>query len=118
MSTTQSNEHGEAYLWDRQSWLAWFLQLQFDFTFRNIWQYVDPSAPDASYLITIEPEDPLTIDKLIARLNNERAEPTWVWDADERPEEEKSRRPRAPVPAKFDDIKEEYTMRLKSYSIQ
>ncbi len=117
-TTTQSNEHSEAYLRDRQSWPAWFLQLQFDSTFRNVWQYVDPSAPDAPHLIAVEPEDPPTIDELINRLNNERAEPTRAQDTDERPEEEKGRRPRAPVPAKFDDVKEEHVARLKSYSIQ
>jgi hypothetical protein len=41
-----------------------------------------------------------------------------VWDADERLEEEKGRQPRAPVLTKFDNIKKEYSVHLKSYSIQ
>jgi len=117
-TSSQPNERSEAYLRDRRSWPAWFLQLQFDSTFRNIWQYVDPSAPDAPHLIAVEPTDPPTIEELIASLNDERTEPTRAWDADGRPEEEKGRRPRAPVPAKFDDIKEEHSARLKSYSVQ
>jgi hypothetical protein len=115
--TTQSNEHSDAYLRDRQSWPAWFLQLQFDCTFRNIWQYVDLSAPDAPYLIAVEPDNPPTIEELISRLNDKRARPTRAWDANKRLEEEKDRRSCAPVPAKFDDVKEEHTTRLKSYSI-
>jgi hypothetical protein len=66
--------------------------------------------------MAVEPEDPPTIDELIARLNSERAEPTRAWDVDGRPEEEKGRRPQAPTPAKFDDIKEEHAARLKSHS--
>jgi hypothetical protein len=117
-NTTQSNKHSDAYLRDRQSWPAWFLQLQFDYTFRNIWQYVNPSAPDAPHLIAVEPDDPPTIEELISRLDNKRARPTQAWDANKRPEEEKDKRPHAPMPAKFDDVKKEHTTRLKSYSIQ
>jgi hypothetical protein len=41
-----------------------------------------------------------------------------MWDVDERPEAEKGTRPRAPRPAKFKDIKEEYSFRLKEYAIK
>jgi hypothetical protein len=41
-----------------------------------------------------------------------------MWDIDERLEAEKGARPRAPRPAKFDDIKEEYLFRLKEYAIK
>ena len=71
---TTTPENSEAFLRDRQSWPAWFLQLQFDSTFWNVWQYVDPSAPNAPYLIAVEPEDPPTIEQLIAKLDEERAE--------------------------------------------
>src|SRR5215469_12204983 len=117
-ATTTTPESSEAFLRDRQSWPAWFLQLQFDSTFRNVWQYVDPSAPDAPHLIAIEPEEPSTIEQLIAKLDKERSEPTRAWEADERPEAEKGRRPRAPTPAKFDDVKEEYSLRQKAYALQ
>jgi len=41
-----------------------------------------------------------------------------VWDADKRLEAEKGARPQPPRPAKFDDIKEEYSFRLKEYAIK
>jgi len=118
MLTTTSIEHGEAFLRDRQSWPAWFLQLQFDSTFRNVWQYVNPSALDAPHLIAAEPQSPPTINELLDKLNDERAEPTRAWDMDERLEAEKGARPRAPRSAKFEDIKEEHAARLKSYTIE
>jgi hypothetical protein len=55
---------------------------------------------------------------MIEQLNVERNTPLVVWDADERPEAEKGARPRAPRPAKFEDIKEEYSFRLKEYAIK
>jgi hypothetical protein len=36
--------------------------------------------------------------ELISRLDDKRAKPIQAWDTDKRPEEEKSKRPRAPVP--------------------
>jgi arginine utilization protein RocB len=60
----------------------------------------------------------LTIDQIIEQLNVERNTPLAVWDADERPEAEKGARPRPPRPAKFKDIKEEYSFRLKEYAIK
>ncbi|PMD18558.1 hypothetical protein NA56DRAFT_726601 [Hyaloscypha hepaticicola] len=112
--STQSNEHNEAFLRDRRIWPAWYLRLQFECTFRNIWQYVNPSAPNAPHLIAAEPADPPTIEELIDSLNKERTEPVRAWDADERPEEAKGRRPRVPEPARFDDVKEEHSARLES----
>ncbi|PMD57229.1 uncharacterized protein K444DRAFT_615690 [Hyaloscypha bicolor E] len=41
-----------------------------------------------------------------------------IWDTDRRPEAEKGVRLRAPRPARFDDIKEEYSFRLKEYAIK
>ncbi|PMD58047.1 uncharacterized protein K444DRAFT_614609, partial [Hyaloscypha bicolor E] len=41
-----------------------------------------------------------------------------IWDADGRPEAEKEVRPRAPRLACFNNIKEEYSFRLKEYSIK
>jgi len=55
---------------------------------------------------------------MIEQLNVERNTPLVVWDADERPEAEKGARPWAPRPAKFEDIKEEYSFRLKEYAIK
>jgi len=55
---------------------------------------------------------------MIKQLNVERNTPLAVWDADERLEAKKGARPRAPRPAKFDDIKEEYSFRLKEYAIK
>jgi hypothetical protein len=117
MSTTNQPSDQTVYLRDRRSWPAWFLQLQFDSTFRNIWQYVNPSAPDAPHLIAIEPADSPTIKELITSLNIEHAQPTRIWNADSRPEKEKDICPRAPIPARFDDVKDEHTARLKSHAI-
>jgi hypothetical protein len=36
-----------------------------------------------------------------------------MWDRDKRPEAEKGARPRAPWPARFDDIKEDYKRTLE-----
>ena len=113
-----SPERSEAFLRDRASWPAWFLKLQFDSTFRNIWQYINPKAADAPHLIAVEPADPPTIEELLAKLDYKRTEAIRAWDADERPEAERGRRPKAPDPAKFDDIKEEYAARLKTYTIE
>ena len=55
---------------------------------------------------------------MIEQLNVERNTPLAVWDADKQLEAEKGARPRAPRPAKFDDIKEEYLFRLKEYAIK
>ena len=55
---------------------------------------------------------------MIEQLNVERNTPLIVWDADERLKVEKGARPRAPRLAKFDDIKEEYSFRLKEYAIK
>jgi hypothetical protein len=41
-----------------------------------------------------------------------------IWDVDKRPEAEKGARLRAPCPARFNDIKEEYSFRLKEYAIK
>jgi len=41
-----------------------------------------------------------------------------MWDANERLEAEKGARLRPPRPAKFDDIKEEYSFRFKEYAIK
>ena len=117
ISTINQPSDQTVYLRDRRSWPAWFLQLQFDSTFRNIWQYVNPTAPDAPHLIAVEPADPPTIEELIASLNIERAKPTQIWDTDSRPEKEKGIRPRAPILARFDDVKEEHAIRLKSHAI-
>jgi len=76
-----------------------------------VWQYVDLSTPNAPYLIAVELEEPPTIEQLIAKIDKERAKVVQAWEADERPEAEKGRRPRAPTPTKFDDVKEEYAAR-------
>ena len=55
---------------------------------------------------------------MIEQLNVERNTPLVVYDADERPEAEKGARPQAPRLAKFDNIKEEYSFRLKEYAIK
>jgi len=51
-------------------------------------------------------------------LNVERNTPLVMWDANERLKAGKGARPRAPRPAKFDNIKEEYLFRLKEYAIK
>jgi hypothetical protein len=55
---------------------------------------------------------------MIEQLNIERYAPLKTWDRDERPEVEKGARPKAPRLAKFDDVKEEYSFRLKEYAIK
>jgi hypothetical protein len=55
---------------------------------------------------------------MIEQLNVERNTLLVMWDANKRLEAEKGARPRAPRPAKFDDIKEEYSFRLKEYAIK
>jgi hypothetical protein len=54
---------------------------------------------------------------MIAQLNKERNAPLVDWDEDERPEAEKGARPRQPRAANFNDVKEEYSFRLKEYAI-
>jgi len=83
-----------------------------------VWHFVDPdacdapNAPDAPnaldtpHLLSVELTELLTINQII-----ERNTPLAMWDADERPEAEEGARPRAPRPAKFDNIKEEYLLR-------
>jgi len=61
----------EARLTDRRSFLAWFLQLKFSSTFRDIWHLVDPSALDAPHLIAQSPAKPPTIEQLIERLDKQ-----------------------------------------------
>jgi hypothetical protein len=55
---------------------------------------------------------------MIEQLNIERNTPLEVWDADERPEAEKGARPRQPRAANFNDVKEEYSFRLKEYAVK
>ncbi|PMD22214.1 hypothetical protein NA56DRAFT_702570 [Hyaloscypha hepaticicola] len=55
---------------------------------------------------------------MIEQLNAERNAPLVEWENDTRPEAEKGAKPRAPRAAKFDDIKEEYSFRLKEYTVK
>ncbi|PMD23156.1 hypothetical protein NA56DRAFT_62212 [Hyaloscypha hepaticicola] len=55
---------------------------------------------------------------MIEQLNAERNVPLVEWENDARPEAEKGAKPRAPRAAKFDDIKEEYSFRLKEYAMK
>jgi hypothetical protein len=61
---------------------------------------------------------PLTIDEMIEQLNAKRNALLVKWENDERPEAERGAKPRAPRLAKFDDVKEEYSFRLKEYAIK
>ena len=101
-------------LTDRRSFPAWYAELKINSTFRNVWC----DAPEASHLLSAEPPPPLTIDQIIEQSNIERNTLLAIWDADGRPEAEKGARPRAPRPARFDDIKEEYSFRLKEYAVK
>jgi len=105
-------------LTDRRSFPDWYAELKINSTFRNVWHLVDPEAPNAPHLLSEEPPLPLTIDQMIEQLNIERYALLETWDRDERPEAEKGARPRAPRPAKFDDVKEEYSFRLKEYAVK
>jgi hypothetical protein len=105
-------------LTDRRSFPEWYTELKINATFRNVWHLVDPNAPTAPHLLSAEPPLPLTIDQMIEQLNIERNTPLEVWDADERPEAEKGARPRQPRAANFNDIKEEYSFRLKEYAVK
>lgn len=105
-------------LTNRRSFPAWYAELKINSTFRNVWHLVNPDAPEAPHLLSAEPPPPLTIDQMIEQSNIERNTPLAIWDADGRPEAEKGVRPRAPRPARFDDIKEEYSFRLKEYAVK
>jgi hypothetical protein len=83
-----------------------------------MWHLVDLNAFNALHLLFAEPSEPLTIDQIIEQLNVERNTPLIVWDANKRLKAKKGARPRAPRPAKFKDIKEEYSFRLKEYAIK
>ena len=64
---------------DRPSdWDEWLFLVERKARSHGIWQYIDPSAPDTPHLIAVELEDPLTIDDLIYKLNDERAGPIRV----------------------------------------
>jgi hypothetical protein len=108
----------EVRLTNRRSFPDWYAELKINSTFQNVWHLVDPDAPNAPHLLSEEPALPLTIDQMIKQVNVERNAPLDLWDADERPEAEKGARPRAPRPAKFDDVKEEYLFRLKEYAVK
>jgi hypothetical protein len=103
---------------DRRSFPDWYVELKINSTFRNVWYLVDPEAPTTPHLLSAEPPLPLTIDQMIEQSNVKRNIPLAVWDADERLEAEKGARPRAPRPARFDNIKEEYSFRLKEYIVK
>jgi hypothetical protein len=103
-------------LTDRRSFPEWYAELKINSTFRNVWHLIDPDALIAPHLLSAEPPKPLLINQMIKQLNVKRNTPLVVWDVDERPAAEKGARPRAPRPAKFDDIKEEYSFRLKEYA--
>ena len=105
-------------LTDRRSFPDWYAELKINSTFRNVWHLVDPDAPNAPHLLSEEPALPLTIDQMIEQLNVERNAPLDLWNADERLEADKGARSRAPRLAKFDDVKEEYSFRLKEYAIK
>jgi hypothetical protein len=57
------------------------------------------------------------IDQIIKQSNIERNTALAIWDTYRRPEAEKGARLRVPHPARFDDIKEEYSFRLKEYAV-
>jgi hypothetical protein len=101
-----------------RSFPAWYAELKINSTFRNIWHLINPDTPETPYLLSAEPPPPLTIDQIIEQSNIERNTLLAIWDADRRPEAEKGARPKAPYPARFNDIKEEYSFRLKEYSVK
>jgi hypothetical protein len=103
---------------NRQSFLEWYVELKINSTFQNVWHLVDPEALNVPHLLSEEPPLPLTIDQMIEQLNIERYAPLKTWDRDERPKAEKGTRSRAPRLAKFDNVKEEYSFRLKEYAIK
>jgi len=105
-------------LTNRRSFPEWYTELKINSTFRNVWYLIDPAAPDAPHLLSAEPPAPLTIDEMIEQLNTERQAPLVAWDKDNRPEAQKGARPKAVRPAKFEDIKEEYSFRLKEYAVK
>ena len=105
-------------LTDRRSFPEWYAELKINSTFRNVWHLVNPDAPTAPHLLSDEPPLPLTIDEMIEQLNAERNAPLVEWENDARPEAEKGAKPRAPRAAKFDDVKEEYSFRLKEYAVK
>ncbi|PMD67167.1 uncharacterized protein K444DRAFT_606094 [Hyaloscypha bicolor E] len=105
-------------LTNRRSFPAWYAELKINSTFRNVWHLVNPDTPEAPHLLSADPPPPLTIDQMIEQSNIERNTSLAIWDADGRPEAEKGARLRAPRPARFDDIKEEYSFRLKDSRYQ
>jgi hypothetical protein len=55
---------------------------------------------------------------MIEQLNTERNVSLIEWENDARPEVKKGAKPRAPRAAKFNDVKEKYSFRLKEYIIK
>jgi len=55
---------------------------------------------------------------MIEQLNTEWNVPLVKWENDARLEVEKGAKPRAPRVTKFDNVKEEYSFRLKEYAIK
>jgi hypothetical protein len=109
----------EIYLRDRKSYLTWYLQLKFRAEQEAVWQFLDPDQVDAPVL-GIEPQGfPTTHRQLMEALNLQRgrayASSLEEWQAGD--PNSRGPAPQPPVPAVYDDVKEEYAVQALEYKL-
>jgi hypothetical protein len=115
---SQSTSH-EIYLKDRRTYVTWFLQLKFRAEQEAVWQFIDPDQVDAPVL-GIEPQGfPPTHRQLMEALNLQRgrayASSLEEWQAGD--QNSRGPAPLPPVPATYDDIKEEHAVQASEYKL-
>jgi hypothetical protein len=104
----------------RTSYAKWWPQVEWKARDDGVWNLVDPDGPDAPAYNTSPPAPPPTISELKAQLDELRAsahkEACNEWDA-RQPAPDPNTKPKAPLPATFEDVKAEHTALLQDYTV-
>ncbi|PVH67402.1 hypothetical protein DL98DRAFT_643636 [Cadophora sp. DSE1049] len=95
---------------DRNSWPLWLSEFKAQALIRGSWKHVNPSGPTAPHVPSTEPTLPPSINELL-EIENKILRSEWEDDVSEQ-------KPKNPKVARFADIKEEHTYRLREYQVQ
>ena len=118
-SEHESDNFAEPKLEDGRSWPVWYGRLQYECMIRDIWELVDPAAPDAPHISKSKPAEPPSADSLISQLNQARGlaggRLTRASSATAESGSSASASSSLSQPATFADIQQELAIRQKAY---
>jgi hypothetical protein len=84
---------------------------------RNLWEFTDPKGQPAPNLLNEAPRDPLSITKLIQRLDDKQNVHLQAWLELLDEQQAVQNRPVALVPATAADVEKEHTMLYKEWQV-